>query len=232
MAEKLKEKAQQVYDLLVAHYGAQPLKPRREPLHELISTILSHRTTQHNEAVAYDHMWKQFGSWEAIRDAPVDALTEAIAPANFPEVKAPYVKGALTQIIAERGEANIDFLADLPPDEGLAWLMALKGVGIKTASLVLLFCFAKPVLPVDTHVFRVSQRVGLIPPKATADAAHHMLLALFPPDPYILFNFHIAGLKHGQRLCVWGNPKCEPCPLKGICNWYAENRAGKGANAT
>ncbi len=227
MAGDLKQKAQTVYELLVEHYGAVPLVPRREPLHELISTILSHRTTQRNEALAYERMWQRFGSWEAIRDAPLPDLIEVIGPANFPDVKAPYIKAALAQIIAERGAANIDFLADLPADEGLAWLMALKGVGIKTASLVLLFCFAKPVLPVDTHVHRVSQRVGLIPPKADPNAAHHLLLALFPPDPDALFNFHIAALKHGQRLCVFSNPRCEPCPLKGLCNWYQTNRAGK-----
>ncbi len=228
MVDDLQAKAMQVYDLLLERYGAQPLVPRRQPLHELISTILSHRTTQHNEAVAYERMWKQFGSWEAIRDAPPDQLAEAIAPSNFAEAKVPYIKGTLKQIIEERGAAKIDFLADLSADEGLAWLMAHPGVGIKTASLVLLFCFSKPVLPVDTHVFRVSQRVGLIPPKANTESAHHLLLALFPPDPYVLFNFHIAALKHGQQLCIWGeNPRCEPCPLKDLCNWYQANRAGK-----
>ncbi len=226
MADDLKAKARQIYDLLVELYGAQPLVPRRQPMHELISTILSHRTTQHNEAVAYDRMWQRFGSWEAIRDAPSDELAEAIAPSNFAEVKVPYIQRTLTRIIEERGTPNIDFLADLPADEGLAWLTSLHGVGIKTASLVLLFCFSKPVLPVDTHVHRVSQRVGLIGPKVSTDAAHRQLLALFPPDPYILFNFHIAALKHGQRLCIWGNPRCAPCPLKDVCNWYQENRAG------
>ncbi len=224
MTEDLKAKARQVYELLVARYGAVPLKPRRQPMHELISTILSHRTTQHNEAVAYDRLWKRFGSWEAIRDAPLDQLVEAISPSNFAEVKAPYIQGTLKQIIAERGEANIDFLADLPAQQGLAWLMALPGVGIKTASLVLLFCFSKPVLPVDTHVYRVSQRVGLIGAKVSANAAHQALLALFPPDPYVLFNFHIAALKHGQQLCIWGNPRCDPCPLKDLCDWYQANR--------
>ncbi len=172
MADDLKAKAQQVYDLLVERYGAQPLKPRRQPMHELISTILSHRTTQRNEALAYDRMWERFGSWEAIRDAPMKDLVEAIAPSNFAEVKAPYIQGTLSRIIAERGEANIDFLADLPAEQGLEWLMSMPGVGIKTASLVLLFCFSKPVLPVDTHVYRVSQRVGLIGAKVSANAAH------------------------------------------------------------
>ena len=162
-----------VYVLLVERYGARPLKPRREPLHELISTILSHRTTQHNEALAYDRMWKRFGSWKAIRDAPIKDLVEAIVPSNFAEVKAPYIKGTLSRIIEERGEASIDFLADLPAEQGVEWLMSMPGVGIKTASLVLLFCFSKPVLPVDTHVYRVSQRVGLIGPKVNSEAAHH-----------------------------------------------------------
>lgn len=227
MTDDLKAKAQQVYELLVERYGARPLVPRRQPMHELISTILSHRTTQKNEAIAYDRMWKRFGSWEAIRDAPLNELIKSIEPSNFPEVKAPYIKGTLSKIIEERGEANIDFLAHLPAQEGLAWLMALPGVGIKTASLVLLFCFSKPVLPVDTHVYRVSQRVGLIGQKVSTDVAHRLLLALFPPEPYVLFNFHIAALKHGQQLCVWGDPRCEPCPLKALCDWYQANRAGQ-----
>ena len=227
MVDDSAKKAGRVYDLLLERYGAQPLVPRREPMHELISTILSHRTTQHNEAVAYDRMWQRFGSWEAIRDAPPGQLAQAIAPSNFAEVKVPYIQQTLHRIIEERGEAKIDFLADLPANEGFAWLMALHGVGIKTASLVLLFCFAKPVLPVDTHVHRVSQRVGLIGPKVGTEAAHHQLLVLFPPDPYVLFNFHIAALKHGQQLCVWSNPRCESCPLKDLCDWYQKNRVSK-----
>ncbi len=221
----LKAKAQTVYERLLERYGRHPLVPRREPMHELISTILSHRTTQHNEQVAYDRMWERFGSWEAIRDAPLNDLIEALSPATFPEVKAPYIKGALQQIFEQRGEASIDFLRDLPATDGLAWLMALPGVGIKTASLVLLFCFAKPVLPVDTHVHRVSQRLGLIGPKVNPTSAHTLLLKLFPPDPYVLFNFHINMLLHGQRVCIWGTPRCDRCPLTALCNWYQEHRA-------
>ncbi len=225
--EDLWAKALDVHERLLATYGKNPLVPRREPMHELISTILSHRTTQKNEDIAYKNVWKRFGSWEAIRDAPVEELTVALEPANFPEVKAPYIKGVLERIYAERGEPSIDFLRDLPVDEALDWLMSLPGVGIKTASLVLLFCFAKPVLPVDTHVHRVSQRLGLIGPKVNPNAAHHRLLELLPPDPYILFNFHIDMLRHGQQVCVWGNPRCERCPLTDLCNWYQENRAPK-----
>jgi endonuclease-3 len=109
----------------------------------------------------------------------------------------------------------------MPAEEGLAWLMALPGVGIKTASLVLLFCFSKPLLPVDTHVHRVSQRLGLIGPKVSANAAHKLLLDLLPQDPHVLYNFHVTMLRHGQRLCLWGTPHCERCPLRERCDWYA-----------
>ncbi|MFN8459539.1 MAG: endonuclease III [Anaerolineae bacterium] len=209
-----------VYGRLLDTYGQRPLKPRREPMHELISTMLSHRTTGHNEDAAFKQMWQRFGSWEAIRDAPVAELAEAIAPANFAEAKAPNIQETLRRIIAERGEASIDFLADLSPEEGLKWLMSLPGVGIKTASLVLLFCFSKPVLPVDTHVHRVSQRLGLIGPKVNPTAAHPLLLALLPPDPPLLYNFHVNMLRHGQKVCVWGTPRCPQCPLSDVCDWY------------
>lgn len=228
--QALQDKAQAVYTQLVATYGEIPLKPRRQPMHELISTMLSHRTTQHDEALAFKRMWDRFGSWEAIRDAPLDELTDAIAPSNFPETKAPRIQETLSLIIKERGEPSIDFLADLPADEGLRWLMALPGVGIKTASLVLLFCFSKPVLPVDTHVHRVSQRIGLIGANVGANAAHLLLPALLPHDPHVLFNFHIALLKHGQQICIWSAPRCERCPVTGLCNWYHAHRA-PGSNA-
>ena len=209
-----------MYERLLARYGHQPNVPRREPMHELISTILSHRTTGRNEDLAYQRMIERWGSWEAIRDAPTAELAEAIAPANYADQKAPRIQEVLRRIIAEHGTADIEFLRDMPLDEAMAWLTALPGVGPKTASLVLLFCFARPVLPVDTHVHRVSQRVGLIGPKIDPTAAHPLLLALFPADPQVLYNFHINTLLHGQQVCVWGTPRCSRCPLTDICAYY------------
>lgn len=224
--ESLAAKALTIHERLYKAYGWHELRPRRTPMHELTSTMLSHRTTQANEALAYQRMWERFGSWEAIRDADLGDLIMAIAPATFPEVKAPRIQAVLRQIIAERGEASIEFLADLPVEEGLAWLLPLPGVGIKTASLVLLFCFSKPLLPVDTHVHRVSQRTGLIGLKVDATAAHPLLLALFPPDPPTLYNFHVNALRHGQRICTWRDPRCERCVLNDLCDWY-QRRQGK-----
>ena len=218
----LAARALDMYQRLGAAYGIRPWLRRREPLHELISTVLSHKTNGVNEEKAFNQLWQQYGSWQAIADAPVDAITELIAPANYPEVKAPRIKAILQTIIAERGAPDIEFLADLPIEQALAWLTALPGVGPKTATLVLLFCFHKPVLPVDTHVHRVSGRIGLIGPRATADQAHDLLLGLLPPDATLLWNFHHNMLKHGQQVCVWNTPRCGKCVLREVCDYGRE----------
>lgn len=223
--DELHEKTMEIYRILLKAYGERERLPGRDPMEQLIATMLSQRTTWQNEAKAFRQMWERFGSWEAIRDAPLDALTEAIAPSTFPEVKAPNIQKTLERIIHERGAANIDFLADLPVEEGLKWLLSLPGVGVKTATLVLLFSFGKPVMPVDTHVHRTSQRLGLIGAKVMHEAAHARLLALLPPEPLVLYNFHRTMLKHGQQICVWGTPRCERCPLTHLCDWYQSNRA-------
>ncbi len=217
----LQEKALDIYSILLTTYGERSLTPpRRDAMTELIMTILSHRTTAVNEKIAFTRMWQRYGSWEAIRDADLAELTRLIAASNYPEVKAPYIKATLAQIIDERGEANIDFLEDIPVDEGLHWLRSLPGVGIKTASLVLLFNFRKQIMPVDTHVHRVSLRTGLVAPRTSADKAHIVLLRLLPNDPHILFNFHVNCLRHGQRICTWNMPKCSQCPINRLCDYY------------
>jgi len=221
----LEERARAVYELLGQTYGIRPWARRREPMHELVSTILSQRTTGANEERAFRQLWQRFGGWEAIMWAPVEQVAEAIAPTNWPEVKAPRIQAVLRQIVAERGAPTLDFLEELAPEAGLAWLTALPGVGLKTASLVLLFCFRKPLLPVDTHVHRVSQRVGLIGPRATPDQAHGMLQALLPRDPDLLWNFHHNALRHGQRICTWSSPRCPACPLLAQCD-YGRARVG------
>ncbi len=222
----LAEKTWAVYQGLLAAYGEHERVPRRENMRELISTMLSHRTTHADEELAYGRMLERFPTWEAVRDAPEDELAHEVRSSRYPEAKARNIKKTLHSIIAERGEASIDFLAEMSAEEGLRWLMALPGVGLKTASLVLLFNFGKLVLPVDTHVHRVSGRLGLIPPKMSAEKAHAELLALLPEDAHVLYNFHIDMLRHGQKVCVWGRPRCEKCPLTDLCDWYAEHRAG------
>lgn len=219
----LQAKAMDMYEIFLKTYGERSLKPpRRDPMTELIMTILSQRTTNANEKLAFTRMWEHYGSWENIRDANVDELTQMIAPSNYPEVKAPHIKATLAQIMSERGEPNIDFLEQLPVEEALRWLRSLPGVGMKTASLVLLFNFSKRIMPVDTHVHRVSLRTGLLPARTTAEKAHTILLTILPNEPHILYNFHVTCLRHGQKLCTWNFPKCSQCPITHLCNYYRE----------
>lgn len=221
----LEEKALAVYRVLLTTYGERELVPRRAPMHELVSTILSQRTNWKNEELAYTRMWKRFGSWEAVRDAPTDELAQAIAPSNFAEAKAPQIQRTVGTILELRGDTDLSFLQDMSVEEGLLWLTALPGVGVKTASLVLLFCFAKPVLPVDTHVYRVSQRVGLLSAQVkTSTAAHAPLFKILPHEPHLLYNFHIACLLHGQQLCTFNAPRCSRCPLAPLCSYFQETR--------
>lgn len=217
-------KTRDAHERLNEHYGVQEIRGRVDPMHELIGTILSHRTTFANERIAYQTMRERFPTWEAVRDAPLDELIDAIKAANYPEIKAPYIQNVLTVLIAERGEANIDFLWDLSTEEAMAWLNRLPGVGPKTSTLLLLFSFHKPVLPVDTHVHRVTQRLGLIGPKVSAEKAHILLLSYLPQDAGVLYNFHKHFFWHGQRVCFWYNPNCAGCMLNDMCDFYQTGR--------
>ena len=219
----LPEKAALTYQLLIQLHGEIERIPRREPMHELLSTLLSHRTTEAQEARAYASMMERFQTYEAVRLAPFAELVESIEGVNWPEVKAGNIQKVLNRIHEERGALSIAFLEQLPTDEAMKWLTDLPGVGLKTATLVLLFCFGKPVLPVDTHLHRVSGRIGLIGAKVSAEKAHAELLALLPRDAHVLYNFHIAMLRHGQKICVWKAPRCAKCPLTGFCNYFQEH---------
>lgn len=144
---------------------------------------------------------------------------------NWPELKAPRLQATRRRITAERGELSLDFLCDLPTEDAAAWLGRLEGVGPKTIACVPLFTCRKPILPVDTHVHRVSIRLGLIWPKVTAAIAHDLLGALLPTDSQAIFDVHRVMLKHGQNPCVYGRPRCEHCPLTDCCDYFA----GQGA---
>ncbi|WP_181306167.1 endonuclease III [Rufibacter sp. XAAS-G3-1] len=218
------EKIWQVHIRLNEVFGHLSGHPRREPMRELISTMLSHRTTHANEEKAYFQMLEKFPTWEAVLAAPIEELANVLAPAEFPGAKAVNIQKALRLIQAEHPDFNLDFLHNLDVPEALQWLMSLPGVGLKTATLVLLFNFHKPVFPVDTHVHRISQRVGLIGAKVTHDKAHQLLLDLLPKDALVLYNLHRHLLKHGQKICTWRAPKCEVCVLQNLCNYYAEVR--------
>ncbi|WP_080056784.1 endonuclease III domain-containing protein [Spirosoma aerolatum] len=210
------------HERLTLAYGTQAIQGYSDPMHELIGTILSHRTTHANEVLAYRTLRERFPAWEQVRDAPLWELIDAIKSVTYPEVKAPYIKNLLEHLFRETGSANIDFLNNLPTEEAMHWLTSLPGIGLKTATLLLLFKFHKPVLPVDTHVHRVTQRLGLIGPRVSAEKAHTVLLAYLPKEPLVLFNFHKHFYWHGQRICTWYTPRCSECVLKDICDFYQQ----------
>lgn len=217
--QALADKAAETTRRLTERYGELPFSSK-DPMGMLVDILLSHRTRDEQTAAAYDNLLRRFGSWEAVRDAPTGEVQAAIENVNWPEVKAPRIQVAMRQITEERGGLNLDFLRDLPVEEGVAWLNRFEGVGPKTASCVLLFSCCKAILPVDVHVHRVSMRLGLIGKKVSAEAAHNLLQALLPQDARSIYNFHKALLRHGQRICVFERPRCKQCNLTDICDYY------------
>jgi endonuclease III len=217
--EALSAKALQVTQRLTKYYGELPFSSK-DPMSMLVDIILSHRTRDEQTAAAWDNLLKRFGSWEAVRDAPVEQVQDAIANVNWPEVKAPRLQTIMRQITEERGNLYLNFLCDLPVEEAAAWISRFNVVGPKTTAAVLLFSCQKPILPVDVHVHRVSGRLGLIGKKVTADNAHALLQALLPQDARTIYNFHKGLLRHGQRICVYERPRCSRCPITDLCDYY------------
>lgn len=201
-------------------YGIPEWRPHHDPLSELVLTILSQNTSDSNSGRAFVRLLEAFPSWDAVMDAPPAELIAAIQPGGLAPTKAPRIQAALRDIKERRGEFDLAFLADLPLDEARAWLGSLHGVGPKTVACVLLFALGRPAMPVDTHVFRVAQRLALIPMRAgkaamTAEKAHALLEAAVRPEDY--YAFHIGLIKHGRRTCSAQRPLCDACVVRGLC---------------
>jgi len=210
-----------LHRLLLDEYGEPAWQPQ-EPVATLVNTILSQNTNDVNRDRAFVRLRERFPTWEAVRDAPLTELVEAVRPAGLAPTKAPRIQEVLRRITAERGAIGLDFLAKLPLEEAQAWLLALPGVGPKTAAIVLLFALGRPVFPVDTHIHRLAQRLGLIPPRTGREKAHELLQALAPPDIY--YPLHINLIAHGRAVCHARSPRCAHCVLSGECDDYARQR--------
>jgi endonuclease-3 len=212
------QRGQAVYQRLLEAYGLPDWGPPLPPLDELVSTILSQNTNDRNRDLAFRRLREQFPTWESLRGAPAGGVIEAIRPAGLANQKGPRIQEVLRQISAERGSLDLSFLKDLPTEEALAWLTRFKGVGPKTASIVLVFSLGKPAFPVDTHVYRVSGRIGLRPEKITAEQAHDYLAGVFLPEQY--GPGHINLILLGRRTCHARKPDCPNCPVKDLCDYY------------
>jgi endonuclease-3 len=208
-----------IHDLLKSEYGDHTRHPR-DPVASLVSTILSQNTNDVNRDRAFERMRGRLPTWEAVRDAPLETLIDAVRPAGLAPTKAPRIQEALRRITAERGEISLDFLADLPVEEARAWLLNIPGVGPKTAAIVLLFALGMPAFPVDTHIHRLSRRLGLIPEKTSREKAHDLLEEIVPPELY--YPFHLNLIEHGRAVCHARNPEHERCVLREVCAYYWE----------
>lgn len=215
-------RGQAVYARLERTYGIPDWANRLPPLDELVSTILSQNTNDRNRDVAYNRLRERFPTWESVRDAPAEGVIEAIRPAGLANQKGPRIQDVLRQISAETGKLDLSFLKDWPDEQALAWLTKFNGVGPKTASIVLVFSLDKPAFPVDTHIYRVSGRIGLRPPQLTAEQAHPYLAGVFLPEQY--GPGHLNLIRLGRETCHARNPDCPHCPAQDLCESYARLR--------
>jgi endonuclease-3 len=205
----------QVIKLLEREYGPCQRHPNKDPVDVLIETILSQNTSDSNSGRAFACLKASFDSWEAVASAPAQGIAEAIKCGGLSQIKAARVKQVLQQIEKENGRITLGSLKSRTMTEAEEYLRRLPGVGPKTASCVLLFSLDKPSLPVDTHVFRVSRRLGLIEPKIAIAKAADLLRKQVPPSK--VYQFHVHMIEHGRRVCHARKPSCCRCALKGIC---------------
>lgn len=215
----LAERALAIHHRLLEFYGEPVWRNPLPALDELVSTILSQNTNDANRDRAFTALRQRFPTWEAVRDAPQEAVIAAIRPAGLANQKGPRIQTVLHEITAQRGALDLGFLADLPVEVAGEWLLQFKGVGPKTTAIVLLFALGKPAFPVDTHVYRVTGRLGLRPEKITVEQAHAVLGQLFPPQAY--YAAHLNIIRLGREICQARRPLCPICPLQDLCDYYA-----------
>jgi endonuclease III len=207
--------AAEIIERLDAEYGRAPQQTSDDPLFELVLTLLSQHTSDLNSGEAMHRLVERFPDWDSVLEAPVAEVEDAIRPGGLAPTKSKRMQALLAEVRERCPDWDLSLLADLPLDEAKAWLTSLPGVGPKTAACVLLFALGRPALPVDTHVERVSKRLGLVPAKMPADKAHDALEALVQPDE--VYAFHVDLIQHGRRTCHARSPRCDECVLAAKC---------------
>ncbi len=182
---------------------------------ELVLTLLSQHTSDHNSGRAFHRLLERFPEWDAVAAAPTAEVEDAIRPGGLAPTKAPRLQELIRAVRERMPGYDLSLLDTMPLAEAKAWLRALPGVGPKTAACVLLFALGRPALPVDTHVDRVSHRLGLVPAKASTDQAHDILEAQVAPED--IYAYHVDLIQHGRRTCAARVPLCAACPLLQRC---------------
>jgi len=216
--DELARRAIKIHKRLLKAFGEPVWRDPLPPMDELVSTILSQNTNDTNRDRAFGLLRRKFPTWEQVRDAPTGQVIEAIRPAGLANQKGPRIQQVLRSITEERGSLDLSFLGEIPVEEARAWLMKFKGVGPKTAAIVLCFSLNKSAFPVDTHVYRVTGRLGLRPAKMTVEQAHPYLEALLPPETY--YAAHLNLIRLGREICAARKPACGRCPLQEVCHYF------------
>jgi endonuclease III len=202
---------------LAEEYGRPVWRPHAPPLDELVATILSQHTSDVNSGRAFAALRARFPTWTEVAGADEADIAEAIRPGGLANLKAPRIQRVLSAIEYETGELSLDWLRDWPLEQARAWLLELPGVGPKTAACVLLFSLGLPTMPVDTHLFRVGGRLGLIPKPANADDAHAWFDRLIGPERDSMYALHVNLIRHGRTVCKARLPDCGNCVLNDLC---------------
>jgi endonuclease-3 len=200
---------------LAKEYGNRQWHGHQDPLSTLVATTLSQNTSDVNSGRAFASLTDAFGSWEAVAAGDVEDIAQAIRCGGLSQIKAARIKSILQKILKEHGSLDLSFLGNLPIPEAKAWLRKLPGIGPKTTGCVLLFSLGKPVLPVDTHVYRVAKRLGLIENKVSIEQAHEILERMVPQAD--IYEFHLNLIEHGRWVCKSQRPRCAECVLKEGC---------------
>jgi endonuclease-3 len=217
---KKEEKLSKIIQLLKEGYGEHNYRNRSDPMDTLVATILSQNTTDKNSSRAFSNLKKAFPSWESILKADPRKIQKAIHSGGLPGIKARRIKHVLKEIYKRRGSLSIDFLRDMPTEDAVDFLRSIKGIGPKTASVLLLFRFNKPIMPLDTHNLRVAKRLGIIPGRMSSEKAHELMNRLVPDEEKK--SLHINFIIHGRTVCTARNPKHELCVLKNLCDYYRD----------
>lgn len=218
--EPLHKLALDIHQRLLDLYGYPEWRNPLPPLDELVSTILSQNTNDVNRDRAFESLRNSFPTWEAVRDAEEEHVVEAIRTAGLANQKGPRIQEVLRRISEQRGQLDLTFLEGMELEQAREWLLQFKGVGPKTAAIVLQFSLNKPAFPVDTHIYRVSGRLGLRPAGMSADRTHRHLENLFAPESY--YPVHLNLIRLGREICQARKPLCPKCPLNDLCQYYPE----------
>ncbi len=219
---RLSTRALRIHERLLEYFGEPIWRQPLPPISELVSTILSQNTNDLNRDRAFRNLRATFPAWEAVRDGRKAQVIAAIRVAGLANQKGPRIQNVLRQITRERGDLDLGFLVDLPLEDARAWLMKFKGVGPKTAAIVLLFSLGRPAFPVDTHIFRVTGRIGLRPAKMSLEQAHRHLESLFPPATY--YAVHLNLIRLGRQICHPRRPDCPRCPVRRLCEYEPKTK--------